>query len=101
MRAPRRRSPALTTMATPTVPPPSAATGVTADRPQRAAGLELLGRFEGSGFKETPYLARRDDGEVLQLSRLLYLVAEAADGRRDADAIAARVGSRIGRPVST
>jgi putative peptide zinc metalloprotease protein len=88
------------TIATPTAPPPSAAPAAPADRPHPAAGLELLGRFEGSGLRDARYLARRRDGEVIQLSRLLYLVAEAADGRRDADAIAARVGPRIGRRVS-
>src|SRR5215217_3707401 len=73
---------------------------LTDDSPRPAAGLELVGRFEGSGYKDTPYLARRADGQVIQLSRLLYLVAKAADGRRDLDAIAERIGSGIGRPVS-
>ena len=74
--------------------------GLVEDRPQPADGLELVGQFEGSGYKDPPYLARRSDGQVIQLSRLLYLVAEAADGRRSLHAIADRVGSRIGRRVS-
>ena len=49
-----------------------------------ADGIELIGEFEDSGFKEPPLLARRADGQVIQLTRLLYLVAEACDGRRDA-----------------
>jgi putative peptide zinc metalloprotease protein len=73
---------------------------VATDRPQRAAGLELVGRFEGSGFSEPFYLARRSDGQVIQLSRLLHLVADAADGGRDPDEIAARVSTRFGRGVS-
>jgi putative peptide zinc metalloprotease protein len=73
---------------------------VAADRPQRAAALELVGRFKDSGFKDPAYLARRSDGQVIQLSRLLYLIAEAADGRRDPQAIAACVAPRIGRRVS-
>ena len=87
-------------MAATTASPPAAAPETRAAPPQRAAGLELLGRFEGSGITDAPYLARRRDGQVLQLSRLLYLVADAADGRRDADAIAAHIGPRIGRRVS-
>ena len=90
------------TTATPTAPrrsaPPEPRPAI--DRPQQAAELELLGRFEDSGFKDPPYLARRHDGQIVQLSRLLHLVADAANGRRDAEAIAARVGPRIGRRVS-
>jgi putative peptide zinc metalloprotease protein len=95
------------TIATPAAPyrpaptdPPSPARHANGDCPQRAAGLELIGRFEGSGFKDPPYLARRSDGQVIQLSRLLFLVAEAADGRNSPEAIAARVGRCIGRRVS-
>ena len=70
------------------------------DVPRRASGLELLGRFEGSGFKDPPYLVRRSDGQVIQLSPLLYAVGEAADGRREAAAIADDVSARLGRRVS-
>src|SRR5215213_4326498 len=65
-----------------------------------AEGVELIGEFEGSGFREPPHLARRSDGQVIQLSRLLYLVAEASDGRRDAGEIAGVVSERFGRTVS-
>lgn len=65
--------------------------------PPPAPGVELLGEYEGSGFKQTPYLVRRGDGQVLQLPRLLYLVAEAADGRRDCAEIAAAVGEQVQR----
>ena len=51
-----------------------------------ADGVELIGEYEDSGFKEPPLLARRADGQMIQLTRLLYLVAEAADGRRDEEA---------------
>ena len=53
-----------------------------------ADGVELIGEYEGSGFKEPPLLARRADGQVVQLSPLLYDVATACDGRRDDDAVA-------------
>jgi putative peptide zinc metalloprotease protein len=68
--------------------------------PQRAEGVELIGEYEGSGFKETPYLARRADGQVLQLTELLYLVAEEVDGKRTFREIAGRVSERFGRRVS-
>ena len=65
-----------------------------------ADGIELVGEYEDSGFMEPPHLARRADGQVIQLTWLLYLVAEACDGRRDAEAIAATVSERFGRRVS-
>ena len=68
--------------------------------PRLADGVELLGEYENSGFKETPYLAQRADGQVVQLSRLLYLVASEADGRLTAEQIAERVSRQFGRTVS-
>ncbi len=62
--------------------------------------MELIGEYQGSGFKDPPYLARRGDGQVLQLPRLLYLVAAKADGRRDYDEIARAVSDDFGRGVS-
>ena len=60
----------------------------------------MIGEYEGSGFKEAPYIARRADGQTLQLTRLLYSVASHADGQRDHAAIAAAVTEDIGRKVS-
>lgn len=68
--------------------------------PKRADGIEMLGEYKDSGFKQAPYLARRSDGQVLQLPRLLYLVAEKADGRRTYDQIAEAVTQDFGRSVS-
>ena len=67
---------------------------------RRADGIELIGEFEDSGFIDPPKLARRADGQVVQLTELLFEVAQACDGRRDADAVAALVSERTGRPVS-
>ncbi len=68
--------------------------------PRLAEGLELIGEYKGSALEEPPYLVRRADGQVIQMSRLLYLVAEAADGRRDFAQIAERVSEEFGRLVS-
>ncbi|MBV9936031.1 MAG: hypothetical protein JO367_17170, partial [Actinobacteria bacterium] len=65
--------------------------------PKLAEGIELIGEYEGSGFKEAPSIARRADGQVLQLPKILYLVAEAIDGQRTFEEIAARVSDQIGR----
>ncbi|MEU8588911.1 hypothetical protein AB0C59_18210 [Streptomyces sp. NPDC048664] len=69
--------------------------------PRLSAGLKLHGEYQGSGFNEPRYIARRGDGQVVQLSRLLYLVASSIDGYRDIETIAHRVSGRFGREVST
>ena len=68
--------------------------------PPRAPGLQLLGEYTGSGFSQPQYLVRRHDGQVVQLSRLLYLVVAETDGVAAAGEIAGRVSDAYGRPVS-
>ncbi|WP_461172372.1 M50 family metallopeptidase [Arthrobacter sp. Z1-9] len=68
--------------------------------PARAAGVQLLGQSEGSGYREAPSLVRRSDGQTLQLTRLLYLVLEAADGNRSVDEIAQHATAGSGRLIS-
>ena len=67
---------------------------------RRADGIELIGEFEDSGFKDPPLLARRSDGQVVQLTQLLYAVAEASDGHRDVRAVADAVSRQCGRTVT-
>ena len=68
--------------------------------PRPSAGLRLHGQYQGSGSIEPKYIARRGDGQVVQLSRLLHLVAGSIDGRRDTEEISHRVSARFGREVS-
>ena len=68
--------------------------------PRLSPGLELIGEFEGSGLKEPPLIARRADGQVVQLHQFLYAVAEQIDGRRDIAEIARRVTESIGREIA-
>jgi putative peptide zinc metalloprotease protein len=63
------------------------------------AGTHLLGRYEGSAYEQPTYLVRRDDGQVIHLSHLLYLVAELLDGERDLLDIAEELSIELGRPV--
>lgn len=62
--------------------------------PRPATGLELVGELDSSGYEEPPWLVRRADGQVLQLTPALYAVLEAVDGRRDLEAISAEVRER-------
>jgi putative peptide zinc metalloprotease protein len=70
------------------------------DIPRLADGIDLIGEYEGSGFKEPHYLARRADGQVVQLSWLLFLVAKAVNGERDCAGIAESVNLAFERQVS-
>jgi putative peptide zinc metalloprotease protein len=65
-----------------------------------APGTELLGEYEGSAFSQAQYLLRRPDGQVIQLTRLLYLVVSCLDGGHRIADIATQVSAAFGRPVS-
>jgi len=67
--------------------------------PRRADGIELIGRFEDSGFKEAPYLVQRADGQVVQLPELLYRLVEQLDGRRSDEELARGMSEATGRGV--
>lgn len=69
-------------------------------QPRLAEGVVLLGELEGSGYRKPHYLARRSNGSLVQLSHLLYLTADACDGRRTVEQVAAVVSDRFGRAVS-
>lgn len=67
-----------------------------------AADVELLGRFEGSGYADPRYLIRRPDGSQVLVTELLFRVAQAVaegDGG-DADEVAARAADASGRPLT-
>lgn len=71
-----------------------------ADPPRRADDITLIGEMKGSGYREPPALARRADGQTIQLTPLLYAVLEAVDGQRDLPQVASAVAERTGRPVN-
>ena len=75
--------------------PVAAAHPKTQAPPRPAEGIELIGEYKGSGFKETPYLVKRADGQVVQLPKLLYLVAERIDGRRSYEDISEEVSEEL------
>jgi putative peptide zinc metalloprotease protein len=69
-------------------------------RPRLAEGVELLGPYEGSGYREPPLMVRRSDNQLIQLPPLLYLVAQRLDGSNDAETIGAEVGEQVGRGLA-
>jgi putative peptide zinc metalloprotease protein len=68
--------------------------------PRLAEGVELLGEYQGSGYSQPPSLVRRADGQVIQMSALLYRVACRIDGSRDPAAIAGLVSEDLGRSLT-
>jgi putative peptide zinc metalloprotease protein len=71
----------------------------TRTRPRLAPGVELLGPYEHSGYREPPLMVRRPDNQLVQLPPLLYLVAQRLDGDHDAASIGEEVGEQIGRQL--
>jgi putative peptide zinc metalloprotease protein len=81
------------------VPDGHLAAGEPAAWPQLLPGTELIGQAAGSGLREPPYLVRRRDGELVQLSQLFYVLASHMDGRELA-AIADGAGARLGLRIA-
>jgi putative peptide zinc metalloprotease protein len=67
--------------------------------PRLAEGIELIGEYQGSGFVEAPYIVRRADGQVIQLPRLLYLLAASVNGERDHERLASVLSAEFGKVV--
>ncbi len=68
--------------------------------PRLAEGTELIGEYQGSGFQEPRFIVRRVDGQVIQLPRLLFLLASLLDGRRDLVALAGLLSGEFGKVVA-
>jgi putative peptide zinc metalloprotease protein len=71
-----------------------------ADPPRLADGVELLGELRDSGFAAPQSLIRRADGQVIQLTGLLYLVVSLIDGVHAPGDIATLASGKLGRSLS-
>jgi hypothetical protein len=60
------------------------------ERPALAPDVQLVGELQGSGFKDQQWLIQRN-GQFIQLTELLYRVAEQVNGERTLEEIAATV----------
>lgn len=65
-----------------------------------ADGVELVGPYQGSGYRERRYVIVRGDGQVVQVSELLYRLASAIDGRSGPGDLARRVRADTGRELA-
>src|SRR5580693_2348868 len=68
--------------------------------PRLAGGVELLGKYQDSGYRQPPSLVRRADGQVIAMSGLLYRVTCRIDGSRDPAAIAELVSEDLDRTLT-
>ncbi|KGN31297.1 hypothetical protein N802_04205 [Knoellia sinensis KCTC 19936] len=66
-----------------------------------AEGLQDLGPVQDSGLSSPTYLVRRRDGQVVQLSELLYLVLRGLHPNRSATRIADAVTEAYSRQLTT
>ena len=69
------------------------------DPPRLTDGTELLGELEGSAFKESPHMARRADGQIVQLPPILYELARRLDGERQYDDLASQMTESLRREL--
>src|SRR5215207_10854216 len=72
---------------------------VVPERPRLAPGVELCGELAESGFAQQQWLAQRD-GRFIQLTELLYRVAEQANGEHTVREIAAAVSAAMSKRVT-
>jgi putative peptide zinc metalloprotease protein len=63
------------------------------EQPSLAPSVQLVGEMQGSGFKDRQWLIQRD-GHYIQVTELLYRVAEQANGERTLREIAAELTER-------
>jgi putative peptide zinc metalloprotease protein len=66
----------------------------------RTSGVQLLGRYEGSGYATPRFLVVRPDGQSMLLTQLLYLAIQYADPQLDPAAQAALISRDCGRRLS-
>jgi putative peptide zinc metalloprotease protein len=82
--------------------PATEASGLVADRGVhwvRSTGVELLGEATGTGLTKPVFLVRRPDGQVVQLTELLYRVIDAADAPQAPEELAAAISARLGKEL--
>jgi putative peptide zinc metalloprotease protein len=70
------------------------------ERPMLAPFVQLMGELEGTGFRDRQWLIQRNR-RFLQVTELLYRIAEHADGRRTLPEIATAVSVAMDRLVSS
>jgi putative peptide zinc metalloprotease protein len=70
------------------------------ERPTLAEGVKLAGQMHESAFEDPPWLLERDGAGYIQVTALLYQIAEQCDGQHTIGEIADEVSNKSGRSVT-
>lgn len=70
------------------------------ERPRLEPDVKLAGQMKESAFKDPPWLLERDGAGYIQITELLYRIAEQCDGQHTQEQIAEEVSRSTGRSVS-
>src|SRR4051794_2287316 len=70
------------------------------DRPRLASGVRPAGEMVESAFEDPPWLVEHEGAGYVQVTRLLYLIAESCDGKNTLEEIAKGVSDEYGKQVS-
>jgi putative peptide zinc metalloprotease protein len=81
-------------------PPYPALVDGSSKRPTLAANVELCGKLRDGGFAADQWLIQRN-GQFLQLTELLYRIAEASTGQNSLAEIASSVSIATGRAINS
>src|SRR5687768_15331416 len=65
-----------------------------------ARGVQLFGEMQGSGYRTAPALVRRQDGQTITLTPLLYRTLESLAQGHSWDAVAEDVSCAVDRHVT-
>src|SRR4029453_917447 len=68
--------------------------------PVLARGVQLLGEMQGSGYRTAPALVRRQDGQTITLTPLLYRTLEALVHHHTWAEVAEEISSAVDRDVT-
>lgn len=95
------RPPSVPTQPRPEQPPRNAPVHqlTLPERPKLAPGVELRGQMKESAFKDPPWLIEREGSGFVQVTQLIYQVAEQANGQNTYAQIAQNL-TEAGTPVS-
>ena len=69
------------------------------ERPKLAEGVKLAGQMQESAFKEPPWLIEREGSGYVQVTDVLYAIAERCDGEHTIEEIAKEVTEKTGETL--
>lgn len=97
---PSSQPPVAQAPARPSGQPRAGAEVAVPERPQLAPKIKLAGQMQESAFVDPPWLIEREESGFVQVTELLYRLAEQCNGQQTLEEIAAKISEAIDRKVS-